>query len=82
MDREHQFQEHVTGRYKYRILLLFDRFKFTDHPSHTGFDIAGHRLEIDWHTGRTAHHDRLPEKADARKPPAGPIGLPVINRAI
>jgi hypothetical protein len=62
---------------------LFDRFEFTDHPSHPGFDITGHRLEIDRQTARPAHHDRPPrEKADARKPPAGPVGLPVVNRAI
>src|SRR5215467_3363144 len=71
VDREHQLQEHVTGRCKYRIPLLFDRFEFTDHPSHPGFDITGHGLEIDRHTGSTAHHGRPPgAKADARKPPA------------
>jgi hypothetical protein len=46
------------------------RFEFTDHPSHPDFDITGHRLEIDRHTGRAAHHDRSPgEKADAQTRP-------------
>ena len=39
-------------------------------PFSPGFDIAGHHLEIDRHTGRTAHHERpRKEKADTRKPP-------------
>jgi hypothetical protein len=81
MDREHQFQEHVTGRCEYRILLLFDRFEFTDHASHPGFNITGHRLEIDRHTRRTAHHDwRAGEKADARKPPEA-LRFPAVDSA-
>jgi hypothetical protein len=38
-------------------------------------------LEIDRHTGRTAHHDRPPgKKADARNPPETP-GNPVVDSA-
>jgi hypothetical protein len=50
-------------------LLLLDRLKFADYPSHSGADITGDRLEVNRPLRDQCHHDRAPNKnADARTP--------------
>ena len=58
MNRDVEVDVNITRRDENRILLQFDRFEFTDHPSYPSLDVTGHRLEIDRNARRAAHHDR------------------------
>jgi hypothetical protein len=70
MDAHIEIHINIAGLQENRIRLLFDRLKLTDNVTDLSLHVASHRLKVDRHTGRTAHHDRPPgEKADARKPP-------------
>jgi hypothetical protein len=66
MDRHVDIDVDIAGLRKDRVLLLFNGLKLADDATDLRFDVLGHRLEIDRHSGRAAHHGRAAgEKADA-----------------
>jgi len=75
MDAHIEIHINIAGLQENRIRLLFDRLKLTDNLTDLSLHVASHRLKVDRHSGRTAHHDRSEAKTQTRENYRKPRGF-------